>query len=217
MKKATETDRGELVKRIRVLEAEGKTYQQVADALNVEGLGNSKGEPWKSDSIRVALARDAKRKAKVGTYPVPQGSLEDTTPYTGTTPEPQEKQGESSHKDTAIAPQPEIEYDNTTDESQSERGTTEPHVVAQTGLDPETIATLKEVAAWWQSRKEEGVVAPDVPEGYRPEFKGKRKNTSVRVNAVLLKDAADEAGIGVSPLLERLLWAYLGNDQKYLK
>jgi len=211
MRKATEIDRDDLIKRIREMEAEGKTHQQVADALNQEGLGNSKGEPWNNNSIRVTLDRDTKRKAKAGTEPVPQASFEDTTP------EPQEKQGEPSHKDTAIAPQPEIEYDNTTDESRADGGTPEPQGVVETGLDPETLAVLREVVAWWQSRKEEGVVAPDVPEGYRPEFKGKRKNTSVRVNAVLLKDAAEEAGIGVSPLLERLLWAYLGNDQKYLK
>ncbi|MGO9122426.1 MAG: hypothetical protein ACLQPD_33030 [Desulfomonilaceae bacterium] len=98
-------------------------------------------------------------------------------------------------------------------------------------LDPDTIGILREVAQWWkvkgakmamQNASWEGETAEPA---YRPNFPGTRRNTGIRINARLLQDALEKAqtpaesvktGGGLSPLIERLLWQYLGFDSKYL-
>ena len=99
-------------------------------------------------------------------------------------------------------------------------------------FDPETIATLREVAAWWKTTSGAGVPVGGMERNeataepaYRPRFPGERKNTGIRINKLLLRDALKKAqtpgeavktGGGLSPLIERLLWQYLEFDPKYL-
>jgi hypothetical protein len=93
-------------------------------------------------------------------------------------------------------------------------------------LSPSEIVLLREIIAAWQN--EPGVPIPTaepVPT-YRPAFPGERDNTGIRVNRRLLKaalekakteDAALTGGGKLSPLIEHLLWGYLGYDPRFLK
>ncbi len=94
-------------------------------------------------------------------------------------------------------------------------------------LDAETVAVLREIVSWWKARGAETMTREETTEpAYRPNFPGTRRNTGIRINARLLQDALEKAqtpaesvktGGGLSPLIERLLWQYLGFDPKYLR
>ena len=91
-------------------------------------------------------------------------------------------------------------------------------------LDVPDIVSLKELITWWRSQK----AAPQLhgsPE-YRPDFPGSRANTGIRIHSQMLKDACAKAKAEIpsltsqgriSPLIEYLLWQFLGFDPKYLQ
>ncbi|MFH0826119.1 MAG: hypothetical protein V2B18_25490 [Pseudomonadota bacterium] len=95
-------------------------------------------------------------------------------------------------------------------------------------LDEETLAAIQEIVKWWGTGGRAAVTAVSTAKAinYRPVFPGKRKNTGVRINQKLLDDALAKArspdestrtGGGLSPLIEFLLWQYLGFGEKYVK
>ena len=93
------------------------------------------------------------------------------------------------------------------------------------GLDEDDLKTLHEVIMAWRTRK--GQMLNELFEpSHRPVFVGGKKNTGIRINEALLKDASEKAktpgernktGGMVSPLIEYLLWSYLGFDPKYVE
>src|SRR5271157_1086201 len=101
-------------------------------------------------------------------------------------------------------------------------------------LDVDTIATLREIVAWWRAEGSKMAMQnvtweSEPPEPtYRAVFPGgkdAKANTGIRINKRLLNDALAKAqtpeemiktGGSLSPLIERLLWEYLGFNPKYL-
>ncbi len=90
-------------------------------------------------------------------------------------------------------------------------------------LDAADIVTIKEVIAWWRSRKD-GSTVHEAPR-YRPTFPGRRDNRGIRINRRLMEDTlrkareqfSDATSTGkLSPTIEFLCWQFLGFDQKYL-
>jgi hypothetical protein len=80
-----------------------------------------------------------------------------------------------------------------------------------------------ELVGWWRDRRQGGKMPEEMV--YRPDFKGIRKNSSVRLNEKLREAALAKAhlehrnqtGDNISGLIEWLLWSYLDRDQKFLK
>lgn len=183
-------------------------WSRLRRALNEAGVTAAKGNAWSSD---IQIKRYCERHEVFGIATRHAEASEDITPAR------QAGQGEQGRttQDLPSAPQ-EQGPQHTTDGPQ---------------LDPETAAALKEVVAWWKTTKGAESVSVtgnrEIQEPpYRPNFPGERKNTGLRVNKQLLQDALDKArtpqeavktGGGISPLVEYLLWQYLGFDPKYLR
>jgi len=187
-------------------------WKQLCEELNKRGIKTSRGKEWGPTSLRQIC--NAYRLFEDASAQEPDEAK--TQQYIDTTPVM-----------PAETPEQEPIPQSTTGAPQAERSALE---VAQ--LDADTVAALKEVVVWWKSKGAEMAMRnvtwenePASP-AYRPSFPGKRKNTGIRINEKLLKDALERAktstesvktGGGISPLIEYLLWGYLGFDQRYLK
>jgi hypothetical protein len=149
---------------------------------------------------------------------------------------------EPRHEDTTVAPpMPKVLHHTDTTSAPRELPDVMPqpevHPISVTPLplDADTVEALREVATWWLERKAKGegmesekvttTVAPQAPQ-YRPVFPGARVNSGVRLNERLMKAALEKAKTPeeaartsegkLSPLIELLLWQYLGFDEQYL-
>lgn len=78
-------------------------------------------------------------------------------------------------------------------------------------LSSEEVASLREIMAWWKSRK---MGLKEVER--RPIFRGETRNTGIKINRELLNRALQKAkkerlrtGGSLSGLVEWLLWKYL--------
>ncbi len=179
-------------------------YAALAKELNRRGIKTSRGAQWSPQGLSNICNRHGLFKGDEVRPPVT---------LTPQTPTPEKQAQVKEHMST---PQPKL---------------LEPESLQ---LDVDTIATLKEIAQWWKSGGAAMVVRnvtwepePSEPT-YRAVFPGgkdAKTNTGIRINKRLLNDALAKAqtpeeaiktGGSLSPLVERLLWAYLGFDVKYL-
>jgi hypothetical protein len=186
------------------------TNKQLAEKLNSWGVVNTKGTPFTPESVRNVCVRKQLLGDDAKSPPVASATQR-------TLPEERaevEKQDDATQCTTDI-PQPEMSLPE------------------KPKLDPDTIAALKEVAEWWKRTRggeipNRGVTGHEETRepAYRPSFPGKRRNTGIRINERLRKAALGKAQIpkeaiktggGLSPLIEYLLWGYLGFDPKFLQ
>ena len=186
-------------------------YKALTEELNKRGITSPRGSKWQAQGLYNFCSR--------------QGLFKDA---------PASKIGKGGPRPDALATQ------DTTPEKQAEPeehvSTPKPKLLQPESLqlDIDTIATLKEIVAWWKTegarmvtRNVTGESEPSEPT-YRATFPGGKEaktNTGIRINKRLLNDALAKArtpeemiktGGSLSPLIERLLWQYLKFDPKYL-
>jgi hypothetical protein len=90
-------------------------------------------------------------------------------------------------------------------------------------LPSDVIGDLMELVGWRRDRKRGGKMPEQMD--FRPDFKGIRKNSSVRLNEELREAALAKAhlehrnqtGDNISGLIEWLMWSYLDNDPRFLE
>jgi hypothetical protein len=82
--------------------------------------------------------------------------------------------------------------------------------------------TLTELLQWYHDTKGE-VIILKMPER-RPVFKGKPKNTGIKISEPILRSAVDKAkterlrtGGSLSKLVEYLLWVYIGSPKELIE
>jgi len=95
---------------------------------------------------------------------------------------------------------------------------------SQQVLDPETIATLLEMAEWWTEHKDE--LLQPLPLA-RPKFRrgeGKTITRSIRLSKQMVKLAEAKAakersrtGGNLNALIETLIWEYLGRPRNLIE
>ncbi|HMK36481.1 MAG TPA: hypothetical protein VK463_15515 [Desulfomonilaceae bacterium] len=87
-------------------------------------------------------------------------------------------------------------------------------------LDDSAVLDLRTMLEWWRTKKDESLIL--LPG--RPVFKGRRKNTGVHCNEVILYRAVEKlkkdkvrTGGSLSLLVEYLLWEYIGRPPDVLE
>ncbi|MBM3300540.1 MAG: hypothetical protein FJY85_11350 [Deltaproteobacteria bacterium] len=222
-----------------------RKWAQLAEALNARGITTPGGPPWTGSYLATFVKREGLIALSVTEHDAvlattePASTNEPVTynSHTTTHREVQDTVTQANTDHQVLEAHTEAHIPNVQDnvlpsrtldempEGELPLSKTSPvlfaHAESHTDLDPETIQGLKDMLAWWRSRKDKPMeLIKDRPLFHRDPS----VTRSVRISKDLALDAeryalkhVGETGGSFSGLVEILLWLHLGSNRKYLK
>jgi hypothetical protein len=181
--------------------------QDIADALNVEGVVTSQGKPWTAGNVSAWLTRHKGLVTESRPDTKPSGEVTESQKDTNVPPEVIESQGDTSTE-------PEV--------TESQEPTTAGDDALAVLAELYRSGKITEVISWYEATKGEAGMIQAIER--RPMFKGERRNTGIKLSKSILdaavakcKTEPQRVGGSFSQLVEYLLWRYIGSPAEMVE